>query len=80
VITLIALAAAAGFVAAAAPPLAQQAAELVSQAPKYLQQLNDHNTVLGRLNNQFHLVDKFDAQASGGASLAAGGCCTPGRC
>jgi predicted PurR-regulated permease PerM len=73
VITLLALAAAAGFVAAAAPPLAQQAAELVSQAPKYLQQLNDHSTVLGRLNNQFHLVDKLKAQASGGASLAAGG-------
>ncbi len=34
VITLFALAAVAGFVAAAAPTLAQQAAELVSQAPK----------------------------------------------
>ena len=73
VITLFALAAVAGYVAAAAPPLAQQAAELVSQAPKYLQQLNDHSTVLGRLNNQFHLVDKLKAQASGGASLTAGG-------
>jgi len=66
VITLFALAAVAGFVAAAAPTLAQQAAELVSQAPKYLQQLNDHSTVLGRLNNQFHLVDKLKAQAAGG--------------
>jgi len=64
---------------AAAPQLAQQAAELVSQAPKYLQQLNDHSTVLGRLNNQSHLVDKLKTQAAGGASLAAGGCCTPGR-
>jgi len=73
VITMLALAAVAGFVAARSAALAQQAAELVSQAPKYLQQLNDHSTVLGRLNNQFHLVDKLKAQASGGASLAAGG-------
>jgi len=72
VIRLFALAAVAGFMATA-PALAHQAAELVSQAPKYLQQLNDHSTVLGRLNNQFHLVDKLKAQASGGASLAAGG-------
>ncbi len=40
-ITLLALAAVAGFVAARSAALAQQAAELVSQAPKYLQQLND---------------------------------------
>ncbi len=45
----------------------------MSQAPKYLQQLNDHSTVLGRLNNQSQLVDKLKTQASGGASLAAGG-------
>ena len=73
VIALLALACVAGFVAAAAPPLAKQASQLASQAPTYLQQLNDHSTVLGRLNNQFHLVDKLKAQASGGASLAAGG-------
>jgi len=73
VIALLALAGVAGFVAAAAPPLAKQASQLASQAPTYLQQLNDHSTVLGRLNNQFHLVDKLKAQASGGASLAAGG-------
>jgi len=41
VITMLALAAVAGFVAARSAALAQQAAELVSQAPKYLQQLND---------------------------------------
>jgi len=73
VIALLALACVAGFVAAAAPPLAKQASQLASQAPTYLQQLNDHSTVLGRLNSQFHLVDKLKAQASGGASLAAGG-------
>ncbi len=73
VIALVALAALAGFVADVAPALAQQGTELASQAPAYLQQLNDHSTVLGRLNNQFHLVDKLKAQASGGASLAAGG-------
>jgi len=73
VIALLALACVAGFVAAAAPPLAKQASQLAGQAPTYLQQLNDHSTVLGRLNNQFHLVDKLKAQASGGAALAAGG-------
>ncbi len=73
VIALVALAALAGFVADVAPALAQQGTELASQAPAYLQQLNDHSTVLGRLNNQCHLVAKLKAQASGGASLAAGG-------
>lgn len=73
VIAVAALAAVAGFLAAAAPPLATQAAELINQAPRYAQQLNDSSTVLGRLNSQFHLVDKLKAQASGGASVAAGG-------
>ncbi len=73
VIALAALSAVAGFLAAAAPPLARQASQLVNQAPHYAQQLNDGSTVLGRLNLQFHVVDKLSAQASGSASLAAGG-------
>jgi hypothetical protein len=47
------LAVMAAFVAAAIPPLAQQANELVQQAPHYVDQLRDHSSVIGRLNDRF---------------------------
>jgi len=65
------LAALAGFVAAAIPPLAQQAAELIHQVPNYLQQAQDHSSAIGRLNDRFHLQQRItDAvKGSGGSAL-----------
>ena len=65
------LAALAGFVAAAIPPLAQQAQDLIHQVPNYLQQAQDHSSAIGRLNDRFHLQQRItDAvKGSGGSAL-----------
>jgi predicted PurR-regulated permease PerM len=60
-----------GFVAAAIPPLAQQAEDLIHQVPTYLQQVQDHSSAIGRLNDRFHLQQRItDAvKGSGGSAL-----------
>jgi predicted PurR-regulated permease PerM len=65
------LAAMGGFVAAAIPPLVQQAEDLVHQVPNYLQQAQDHSSAIGRLNDRFHLQQRItDAvKGSGGSAL-----------
>jgi len=57
------------FVAAAVPPLVQQATELVKQAPHYLQQAQDHSSTIGRLNDRFHLQQRITdtVKGSGGS-------------
>ena len=58
------------FVAAAIPPLVQQANELIQQAPHYLQQAQDHSSAIGRLNDRFHLQQRItDTINSSGGSL-----------
>ena len=59
------------FVAAAIPPLAQQAGDLIHQVPQYLQQAQDHSSAIGRLNDRFHLQERIaDAiKGSGGSAL-----------
>jgi len=73
VIAVVALGAVASFVAAAVPPLGREATQLIDQAPDYVNQLKDKHSTLGKLNLQFHLVDKAKRQVSGGAAGAAGG-------
>ena len=65
------LAAMVAFVAAAIPPLAQQATDLANQVPHYLQQAQDHSSAIGRLNDRFHLQQRItDAvKGSGGSAL-----------
>ena len=59
------------FVAAAIPPLAQQAGELIDQAPHYIQQAQDHSSAVGRLNDRFHLQQRITdtLNGSGGSVL-----------
>jgi predicted PurR-regulated permease PerM len=58
------------FVAAAIPPLAQQAGDLINQAPQYLQQAQDHSSAIGRINDRFHLQQRVtDTINSSGGSL-----------
>lgn len=49
----------AGSVAAAIAPLAQQAHQFIEQAPQYLHQAQDHSSMLGRLNDRFHLQQRI---------------------
>ncbi len=53
------------FIAAAVPPLVQQASELIKQAPHYLQQAQDHSSAIGRLNDRFHLQQRITDTING---------------
>ncbi|BBX61326.1 AI-2E family transporter [Mycobacterium saskatchewanense] len=49
----------AGAVAAAIPPLVQEARQFIEQAPHYLQQAHDHSSLIGRLNERFHVQQRI---------------------
>ena len=53
------------FVAAAIPPLVQQASELAHQAPHYIQQAQDHSSAIGRLNDRFHVQQRVTDMIKG---------------
>jgi predicted PurR-regulated permease PerM len=54
-----------GFVAAAVPPLTEQAGALIQQAPSYLQQAQDHSSAIGKLNERFHLQQRITDSVNG---------------
>jgi predicted PurR-regulated permease PerM len=60
-----------GGVAAAIPPLVQQAGDFIHQVPHYLQQAQDHSSVIGRLNDRFRLQQRItdEIKGSGGSAL-----------
>jgi predicted PurR-regulated permease PerM len=61
-----------GTLAAAIPPLVQQARQFIDQAPHYIQRVDDHSSWIGRLNNLFHVQQRITAavNSSGGQVLA----------
>jgi predicted PurR-regulated permease PerM len=64
----------AGVFAAVVPPIVAQVDQLVQAAPRLIQQLQDRNSVAGRLNAKFHVLDALKAQVSGGTGkLPLGG-------
>lgn len=64
------LAALVAFVAAAIPPLSQQAGELIRQAPDYIQQAQSHSSTIGKLNDRFHVQQRItDALNGSGGSV-----------
>jgi predicted PurR-regulated permease PerM len=73
---LAALAAIAGFLAAAIPVLVRQATQFIERTPEYLRSLQDHNSWLGRLNDRFHVQEAISKTFSGdnltGGLLGAG--------
>ena len=62
----------AAFVAAAIPPLAEQANQLIREAPQYIQQAQDHSSTIGRLNDRFHLQQRISdaVNGTGGSALS----------
>jgi predicted PurR-regulated permease PerM len=60
----------AGFVAAAIPPLAEQAGQLIREAPHYIQQAQDHSSTVGRLNDRFHLQQRITDALNGSGESA----------
>ena len=61
VVLLAIVAALAGFLLAAVPALIDQGSTLIDNIPVYAQQLHDHHSWLGRINDQYHLQTKLSA-------------------
>ncbi|HZQ32756.1 MAG TPA: AI-2E family transporter [Mycobacterium sp.] len=59
-----------GSLAAAIPPLVEQARQFIDQAPHYLQQLQNHSSMLGRLNDKFHVQQRVTQMVSGSGKSA----------
>lgn len=53
-----------GFLAAAIPPLVRQATQFVTQAPIMWSQLQNHNSILGQLNDRVHLQQTLSGDTS----------------
>jgi predicted PurR-regulated permease PerM len=60
----------AGSLAAAMPPVVGQARQFIDQAPHYMQQLQNHSSLLGRLNDRFHLQDRLTQTINGSGQSA----------
>jgi predicted PurR-regulated permease PerM len=65
----------AGFVALVIPPVNAAVSALTEAVPRWRRQLHDHHSVLGRLEDHYHVIEKARAQlgSGGGASDVAGG-------
>ncbi|GAA2717026.1 AI-2E family transporter [Streptomyces luteosporeus] len=74
VVVLGMLAAVAGFLALVIPPVSREVAALVDAVPKWLQELHDHHSTLGRLEDRYHLIARAREQigAGGGAAVLGG--------
>ena len=53
--------------------MAQQAREFIEQAPHYLQQAQDHSSVIGKLNDRFHLQQNITNAVHGQGGPAVAG-------
>jgi predicted PurR-regulated permease PerM len=62
-----------GFIAAAIPPVAAQTSALVNQLPHYVQQLQDHSSTLGKLNDRFHIEQRATSLLNTKGSTVVGG-------
>jgi predicted PurR-regulated permease PerM len=68
-----------GFVAVAITPLVDQGTQFVQRLPDHLRLLQDHNSLLGRLNDRFHLQQLIQNGLSAGQSNVVGGLLGAGR-
>ena len=68
------LAIAAAFLAAAIPPLANEATALAHQIPHYMHDLQNRNSQLGKLNVKYHIQDRLTGLVTkgSGGSLVGG--------
>ena len=72
-VLVVCLGVAAGFLAAAIPPLASEATALAHQIPQYMHDLQDRSSELGKLNAKFQLQQRLSKLlTSGGSSLVGG--------
>jgi predicted PurR-regulated permease PerM len=72
VVLLIGFVVVVGSIAAAIPPVAQQARQFIDHAPNYIQQIQDHSSWIGRLNERFHLQQRITQTMNGWGGSALG--------
>ncbi|MCT9930821.1 AI-2E family transporter [Planotetraspora sp. A-T 1434] len=75
VIIVTTLALVGGFLALAIPALVEQGSQFAAQLPEYARSMQDHHSLLGSLNERFHLQQRLTELTSGGGtgiSLATG--------
>src|SRR5438552_15128045 len=63
----------AGFLAAAIPPMANEATALAHQIPHYLHDLQDRNSQLGKFNVKYHVQDRLTKLLTSGSGSLVGG-------
>ena len=68
-----------GFIAAAIPPVSAQTSALINELPKYVHELQDHSSTLGRLNDRYHLQQRMTTLLSTKGSALAGGVIGAGK-
>jgi predicted PurR-regulated permease PerM len=73
VVLLALLALVGGFIAAAIPPVASQTTTLIHDLPHYAQQLQNHNSALGKLNDRYHVQQRISILLSSKGSELVGG-------
>ncbi|MFE2586700.1 AI-2E family transporter [Streptomyces sp. NPDC059378] len=64
-----------GFLALVIPPVTREISTLVDAVPGWLQQVHNHHSAIGRLEDRYHLVENAKRQidSDGGATGLAGG-------
>ena len=61
------------FLAAALPPLAREATQLVNAAPRYARELQDQHNAFGRLNAKYHVARQVEQSLGKGLTVGAAG-------
>ncbi len=69
----------AGFLAAAIPALVAQGGQIVKNIPVWAQEAKDHHSLLGRLNDRFHLETKIQSILSTSSTDIADGVVGAGK-
>ncbi|WP_190019484.1 AI-2E family transporter [Streptomyces hiroshimensis] len=64
------LGALAGFLALVVPVVSNEISALADAVPKWLEQLHDHHSTLGRLEDRYHLISRAREQLGAGAGQA----------
>jgi predicted PurR-regulated permease PerM len=67
------------FVAAAIPPVSAQTSALINELPRYVHELQDHSSTLGKLNDKYHLQQRVTSLLSTKGSALAGGVIGAGK-
>ena len=73
IVLLALLALVGGFIAAAIPPVASQTTTLIKDLPHYAQQLQNHNSTLGKLNDKYQVQQRISSLFSSKGSQLVGG-------